>query len=140
MTTAPYVYRVANVVRVVDGDTYDLALDVGFRVLMTLRIRLLGYDCPESRKGSAFERGAASSAKAEAAAWFASVDLAPAGGVLWVRTEKDPDDFGRWLGEVWMEDDRGGRPTLLGNWLRSLSLASVWPKRWREEFDPGGPQ
>ena len=39
----------ARLVRVVDGDTLDLEVDLGFRVWARQRFRLVGLDCPEAR-------------------------------------------------------------------------------------------
>ena len=45
----PYIYK-ATIERVVDGDTIDVTLDLGFDVrLHKQRCRLAGLDCPESR-------------------------------------------------------------------------------------------
>ena len=43
-----YEYK-AIVRRVVDGDTMDVTLDLGFDILYNNRIRLVGIDTPESR-------------------------------------------------------------------------------------------
>ena len=43
-----YSYK-AKLVRVVDGDTIDAEIDLGFNVLIRQRIRLYGIDTPESR-------------------------------------------------------------------------------------------
>ena len=45
----PYVYRIKSVGRVVDGDTVDADIDLGFDISLTKRIRLAGIDTPESR-------------------------------------------------------------------------------------------
>jgi micrococcal nuclease len=45
----PYVYRIKSVSRVVDGDTIDADIDIGFDISLTKRIRLAGVDTPESR-------------------------------------------------------------------------------------------
>lgn len=45
----PYFYRVKQVARVVDGDTVDCVIDLGFGVDYNTRVRLLGIDAPESR-------------------------------------------------------------------------------------------
>ena len=38
----------AKIRRVVDGDTVDITLDLGFDILYNNRIRLYGIDTPES--------------------------------------------------------------------------------------------
>lgn len=141
MTQQPYVYRVTGIERVVDGDTYWLRLDVGFRQTMLTEIRLLGADCPETHHGSAFERAHGVKATLFAEQWL--VDALDGDGfedgLLWVRTQKDPDDFGRWLGEVWREPqpiDLAADHWLLVDDLVDRGLATRWPTRWHETYDP----
>ena len=45
----PYIYRIKSVGRVVDGDTIDASIDLGFDISLEKRIRLAGVDTPESR-------------------------------------------------------------------------------------------
>lgn len=47
MTT--YSYQSCQVSRIVDGDTVDLVIDLGFRTFVKRRIRLYGIDAPEVR-------------------------------------------------------------------------------------------
>jgi len=49
MDKDPYIYRVRQVIKVVDGDTIDVAIDLGFDISLTKRVRLSGVDTPESR-------------------------------------------------------------------------------------------
>jgi len=49
MDKDPYIYRIKSVLKVVDGDTIDAAIDLGFDISLTKRIRLAGIDTPESR-------------------------------------------------------------------------------------------
>ena len=44
-----YEYRVKKVLKVVDGDTIDVDIDLGFDISFTSRVRLAGIDTPESR-------------------------------------------------------------------------------------------
>lgn len=83
-----YTYK-ASLMRVVDGDTCDLAVDVGFHMTATLRFRLLGIDTPEVR-GTTKEAGLAAKAALEGLL---------AKGPLLIRTEKG-DSFGRWLADI----------------------------------------
>jgi len=43
-----YTYK-AHVNRVVDGDTFDVTIDLGFRITTFQRLRLVGVDTPEIR-------------------------------------------------------------------------------------------
>jgi len=44
-----YTYRVKRVIKVIDGDTFDFEIDLGFKVFTHIRVRLEGYDTPEIR-------------------------------------------------------------------------------------------
>lgn len=52
----PYIYRIRSVHKVVDGDTIDADIDLGFDISLTKRIRLAGIDTPESRTTDASEK------------------------------------------------------------------------------------
>ena len=49
-----YEYK-GNVIRVVDGDTIDVILDLGFDITQKIRIRLKGIDTPETYRPSCDE-------------------------------------------------------------------------------------
>lgn len=86
-----YDYRVRRVLRVVDGDTVDLELDLGFHMSAALRFRILGVDTPE-RGQPGFQNAAIFVDQ-----WF--VTAFEAGWEVWARTHK-ADSFGRWLADV----------------------------------------
>lgn len=90
-----YDYRVVEVLRVVDGDTVDLRLDLGFYLSAALRFRLLGIDAPELR-GAAAERERARQATDYARTWLAA---ALARHDLRAVTYRS-DHFGRWLADL----------------------------------------
>ena len=46
----------AKVRRVVDGDTLDLDIDLGFNITLSERIRLMGVDTPETRSRDLVEK------------------------------------------------------------------------------------
>ena len=52
----PYVYRIRSIHKVVDGDTIDADIDLGFDISLTKRIRLAGVDTPESRTTDSYEK------------------------------------------------------------------------------------
>lgn len=43
----PYFYRI-TIDRVLDGDTISAVFDLGFNIKMTVRVRMIGYDAPET--------------------------------------------------------------------------------------------
>jgi micrococcal nuclease len=91
-----YEYR-TKVVRVIDGDTVDVDIDLGFGVwLRKSRIRLLGVDTPESRTRDKEEKKYGLAAKA-----FLKKSL---GTNPILKTTKDgKGKFGRILGEFLVE-------------------------------------
>ena len=90
-----YEYR-AKVVHIVDGDTVDLDIDLGFDVwLKKKRIRLMSIDAPESRTRDLEEKVYGMLAKD-----FVKNTI-PVGSDVIVRTSlDDAGKFGRILGEI----------------------------------------
>ena len=91
-----YEYR-CKILRVVDGDTVDVDIDLGFGVwLHKERIRLYGIDTPESRTRDLEEKKYGNAAKK-----FLTGMLDDEAGIL-LKTQKDAEGkFGRILGELW---------------------------------------
>jgi len=52
----PYIYRIKEIHKIVDGDTIDASIDLGFDISLTKRIRLAGIDTPESRTKDEYEK------------------------------------------------------------------------------------
>jgi micrococcal nuclease len=90
-------YRVSNVLKVVDGDTVDLSLDLGFYVTVVQRIRFDGLDTPEIHSKDPEERKLAQEAKNFIVKWFQE------NKELTIKTKKD-DKYGRMLGEIFYKD------------------------------------
>ena len=44
-----YIYEITKVRRVVDGDTIDVTVDLGFSIFHNVTVRLLGINAPETR-------------------------------------------------------------------------------------------
>ncbi len=91
-----YEYR-CKVVHIVDGDTVDVDIDLGFGVwLHKERIRMYGIDTPESRTRDLEEKKYGLAAKA-----FLTGMLDDEGGLI-LKTQKDAEGkYGRILGEIW---------------------------------------
>ena len=101
-----YEYK-CKVVKIVDGDTVDVDIDLGFGiVLKDERVRIMGIDTPESRTRDLVEKkfGLASKAKLK--------ELLKGQPVLKTQINKDGEDmkgkFGRILGDFIVEDGYGG--------------------------------
>lgn len=93
-----YEYKVSEVVRVVDGDTVDVILDLGFGLFKKERVRVAGVDTPEKRTRNANEKKLGYDATHFAEKWFA------AEGDVVVKTSKD-GKYGRMLGYFHRGDD-----------------------------------
>ena len=91
-----YEYR-CKVVKVIDGDTVDVDIDLGFGVwLHKERVRLFGIDTPESRTRDLEEKKYGLAAKE-----YLTGMLDDDGGII-LKTHKDKTcNFGRILGELW---------------------------------------
>ena len=99
-----YEYKV-KVVRVIDGDTVDVDIDLGFGIwLRKERVRIMGIDTPESRTRDKVEKkfGLASKAKLK--------QLLKDGAILKTQVSKKGEDmkgrFGRILGDFILDDGR----------------------------------
>jgi len=89
-----YEYKIKEVVKIVDGDTVDVILDLGFDMFKKERIRLNGIDAPESRTLDVAEKALGLDAKEFLERRLGDCDN------LWVATEKD-GKYGRMLGDIW---------------------------------------
>ena len=96
-----YEYRVKKITGVVDGDTIDVDIDLGFNVSYSQRVRLAGIDTPESRTKDKFEKTLGLEAKE-----YLKSKLKDATLVV-IKTEK-PDSsekYGRILGWLYVDED-----------------------------------
>ena len=101
-----------KIVRIIDGDTVDVDIDLGFDVcLVKQRIRLFGVDTPESRTRDAEEKKFGIMAKN-----FVKGRL-PVGSnqVLRTRLDDSRGKFGRILGEFVIEDSTLNRLLIATN-------------------------
>jgi len=92
-----YTYFVKSVDRIVDGDTIDISIDLGFDLTKKERVRLAGIDTPEKRTKNEKEKEMGYQATE-----FLEMHLMEA-TKLTVRTEKD-GKFGRMLGWLYKTD------------------------------------
>ena len=90
----------AKVVRVVDGDTLDVGIDLGFAITTRQRLRLARVDTPELNSSDREERIKAINAKD-----YVFQLCFNHGWLCTVKTEKT-GKYGRWLAEVYMGDDK----------------------------------
>jgi len=96
-----YEYFVKEVKNVVDGDTIDVVIDLGFDILFASRVRLAGIDTPESRTTNKAEKTLGLEAKE-----YLKKHLKDAKSVV-IRTEKmdSSEKYGRILGWVYVNGE-----------------------------------
>ena len=92
-----YEYKIKEVSRIVDGDTVDIVIDLGFSLTKKERVRLAGIETPECRTRDLEEKQMGLEAKAFLTRRLA--DGEPSG--LKVKTEKD-GKYGRMLGTIFV--------------------------------------
>jgi micrococcal nuclease len=96
-----YEYYVRKVENVVDGDTIDVLIDLGFDILFQSRVRLAGIDTPESRTKDLREKALGLESKE-----YLKKALKDAKSVI-IKTEKmdSSEKYGRILGWVYVNGD-----------------------------------
>lgn len=84
----------ASMVRVIDGDTYEMQVDLGFRIYHSMHVRLRNFNTAELRSSDPFEV-----AHAQEARDFVR-DLLPPGTPLVIASGKMAI-YNRWSADVW---------------------------------------
>lgn len=107
-----YEYK-CRVNKVLDGDTVDVDLDLGFNIMLAnQRVRMAGVDTPESRTANAEEKPRGLLSKKKLA------EKLPVGSWSKIRTQKqdsNDDKFGRILGEFILDDGTNVNKWLIEN-------------------------
>ena len=95
-----YKYR-AKLIKVVDGDTIDFSIDVGFKMTTEQRIRLKGIDTPETwrrkKDSEEYKQG-------KIATNFVIKRLEENNNECVVRTDKDTGVYGRYIADILLPD------------------------------------
>jgi micrococcal nuclease len=94
-------YYVKKVENVVDGDTIDVVIDLGFDIMFASRVRLAGIDTPESRTKDLKEKALGLESKE-----YLKKHLKDAKSVV-IKTEKmdSSEKYGRILGWLYVNND-----------------------------------
>ncbi len=127
-----YEYR-ARLVKVVDGDTVDVDIDLGFGIWMKdERVRIMGIDTPESRTRDKVEKlfGKAASARVK--------ELLEEDIILKTQIARDGEDmkgkYGRILGDFMVERFEDGNQEMLTDVLVSEGYAVAYFGGSKEEI------
>lgn len=124
-----HTYR-CTILKVIDGDTVDVDIDLGFGVWMRKeRIRILGIDTPESRTRDKIEKAYGILAKN-----FVK-DYLPVGSMQTLQTEKDgTGKFGRILGKFLVYDYQTDSQMHLGDIMIREHLAVKYEGQSKEDI------
>ena len=86
-------FRKANVIKVIDGDTVDVRIDLGWGLTFNERLRLIGIDTPEVR---GVERSEGLKYRIFVINWLSSWDY------IWIEShEYDRGKYGRTLATIY---------------------------------------
>lgn len=124
-----YIYR-CRINKVVDGDTVEIDLDLGFNVVLAnQRVRMAGVDTPESRTTNSEEKERGILSKKKLA------EKLPVGSWQKIQTLKadaNDDKFGRILGVFIMEDGAS-----LNQWMIDNNYAVLYQGENKELVQEG---
>ena len=139
-------YRV-KITRVVDGDTVDAELDLGFNIKYKERIRLMGIDTPESRTRNKVEKKLGLKSKAR----LKELISEHKGNIILTTAKEGKGKFGRILGSLVISDNGveanlndimiaeghareyfGGKKNKLGEWTKQDPVTKIW-SRWTSD-------
>tara|TARA_R110000824_G_scaffold120991_2_gene276804 strand:- start:586 stop:972 length:387 start_codon:yes stop_codon:yes gene_type:complete len=92
-----YEYRVKSVDHIVDGDTLDVTIDLGFNISHKIRVRMYGINTPESRTRDLEEKARGLASKKRL------TELVTRGNRKITLTTKEKGKYGRYLGILYLE-------------------------------------
>lgn len=111
-----YVYR-AKILRVVDGDTVDAEVDLGFHTKVTMKLRLYGINAPEVGTAAGIEAKEVLKSQIE-------------GLVATITTLRDKQEkYGRYLAVIETEGGKDGAKLNVNDWLVQNGYAAVYYRR-----------
>lgn len=88
----------ARVHEIIDGDTIDVSLDLGFNIQHIIRLRLYGINAPETKTKDLHEKELGLKAKARLSELILSK-------VVTIKTHKTSDKYGRYLAEIYLDEN-----------------------------------
>ena len=93
-----YHYKIKKITKVIDGDTIDVDIDLGFGITISHRVRLKGIDAAETRTKDLKEK-----AEGLAAKEWVKKELSREGE--WIIETTKEDKYGRILGTLYLVGD-----------------------------------
>lgn len=111
-----YTYKIKKINKVIDGDTIEVQIDLGFNIVITQRVRLQGVNAPETRTLDLSEKERGLKAKE----WLEN--RVSNSQNLVIQTTKE-DKYGRILGTIYVE----GETVPINQIMLSEGLAYPYP-------------
>jgi micrococcal nuclease len=94
-----YQYKISNIIRVIDGDTVEVTLDLGFNIHLKQTIRLTNIDAPSIRTLDEEVKKYGLRAKEKLEEYLKTGDRI----IVATQNPNKTEKFGRVLGEVYVE-------------------------------------
>ena len=94
-----YEYKIKTIDHIVDGDTFDCSIDLGFNISHKIRVRMYGINTPESRTRDLEEKARGLASKKRLIELLEEHE-----GDLVLQTNKK-GKYGRYLGTVFVDDE-----------------------------------
>lgn len=110
-----YQYKIKKINRVIDGDTVDLDIDLGFSITISQRIRIKDIDAPETRTKDLEEKERGLAAKV----WLEE-QLSREGE--WIIETYKEEKYGRILGTLYFVGD----PVTINERMLNEGIASLY--------------
>lgn len=108
-----YTYKV-EILQIIDGDTLDAKVDLGFKIFLKMRFRLTGINAPEMKTPEGFKSRAR------------LLQLLPIGSLNVVQSNKDKQEkFGRYLGIFYDTEDHNVNDRMV---LEGFAVPYMTPK------------
>jgi micrococcal nuclease len=110
-----YHYKIKKITKVIDGDTIDVDIDLGFGITISHRVRLKDIDAPETRTKDLEEKERGLAAKV----WLEE-QLSREGE--WVIETYKEDKYGRILGTLYLVGDS----VTINEWMINEGIAGPY--------------
>jgi micrococcal nuclease len=110
-----YHYKIKKINKIIDGDTVDLDIDLGFNLTISHRVRLKGINTPETRTKDLAEKERGLAAKV----WLEE-QLSREGE--WVIETYKEDKYGRILGTLYLVGDS----VTINEWMMNEGIAEPY--------------
>ena len=126
LATSFTTYDIDHISKIVDGDSINACINLGFDIQVTKPIRLVGIDTPEVRTRDDEEKRYGFLAKSQLEKICDTADS------LFLRCVEEKDKYGRVLAELWIRN--GDTDTCVNQWLCENHYAVPYEGQNKDEI------